>query len=279
MAACTGASDTPTSTTESAGALRVRCSVIGSELINELQLYVDGFASYSLADLPDGQVPGLADIEIRIGQSRSDAEAEGCDMAAFSTDLANSARRLQGQGPVGRPLAASLRGDPPSTDAGAVTRTVGIHDDLAGVIATAGPGSRITLEPGIYQISELLLIDRPITILGPATGETVIRSTAKDAAVMIPSAGSLVMENISIEHVGNSPASVLVAAGGDVDLGAVVLPGVLSLPHHQSRFAGGGINGHHLQIVQIVVQRLRHDVLAGPVQGVAGGDQTIKTGL
>jgi parallel beta-helix repeat protein len=222
---CTGASDAPTSTTDPAEALRVRCAEIGSVLIDDLQEYVDGFATYTLEDLTDGEVPGLTEIEAQIDQSRATAEGHGCDMAVFSDDLIASAMTLTGEGPVGRPLAASLRGDPPVDESEAITRTLTPDDDLAEVVATAGPGSHITLTSGTYQVAETLFIDRPITIDGPTAGTATIASSARNAAVIVSSSGSLVLENVTVEHVGEEPGTVIVGASGDIFLDRVVISG------------------------------------------------------
>ena len=123
-ASCTGSSEAPPSTTDPAESLRARCAEIGSDLVDDLQEYVDGFAAYTLEDLTDGEVPGLTEIEGQIDQARATAEGHGCDMALFSDDLITSATTLTGEGPVGRPLAASLRGDPPVGESEAITTTL-----------------------------------------------------------------------------------------------------------------------------------------------------------
>jgi parallel beta-helix repeat protein len=225
VASCTGTSEAPPSTTDPVEALRVRCAEIGSDLVDDLQQYVDGFATYTLEDLTDGQVPGLSEIESQIDQARATAEGHGCDMAVFSDDLIASATTLTGEGPVGRPLAASLRGDAPVDESEAITATLAPDDDLAEVLATAGPGSHITLTDGIYEVSETLFIDRQITIDGPTSGTATIASTARNAAVVVSTSGSLTLEGVTVEHVGEEPATVIVGASGDIFLDRVVLSG------------------------------------------------------
>jgi parallel beta-helix repeat protein len=225
VASCTGSSEATPSTTDPLEALRVRCAEIGSDLVDDLQEYVDGFATYTLEDLTDGEVPGLSEIEAQIDRAGATAEGYGCDMAVFSDDLIASATTLTGEGPVGRPLAASLRGDPPVDESEAITANLTPDDDLAEVLAVAGPGSHITLTDGIYEVSETLFIDRQITIDGPTSGTATIASSARNAALVVSRSGSLALKGVAVEHVGEEPASVIVGASGNIVLDRVVVSG------------------------------------------------------
>ncbi|MEA2023540.1 MAG: right-handed parallel beta-helix repeat-containing protein [Actinomycetota bacterium] len=242
-ASCTGTGeDAVTTTTENPLVTRERCTQMASELIDEMQAFVDRFARTTFADLLFDEVPGLAGIEERLAEVRQQAADEGCDAALFEIDLEAHGQRLGGKGPVGRALAAALKGNPPIHDVPPTDVTVGPGDDLAEAISTAGPGSTITVEGGTYVVDELLWIDRSLTIAGSGLEDTIIQSPVKDTAIVVPTGGDLKINGLSIEHIGSEPASVLVAAGGGLSMRDVLVTG--GIPDEET-----GSDGHGLAIV------------------------------
>jgi len=103
--------------------------------------------------------------------------------------------------------------------------TVAPDDDIAAVLALLDDGSSIMLEAGTYRLEAPLLIGREITMVGAGRSETILRSSAPDAAVAIFGGGSLRMRDLAVTHVGEQPASVVLAYGGSVDIGAVDIGG------------------------------------------------------
>ena len=148
LVACT---PTSTTTTTLALALEFQCRQLAIGIVEEVQIYLDQFAEATVSDYPDGQLPGLESMQDQFDASRAEALDQGCGGQGFEAVLAFEAEGLEGKGPVGRPLAASLRGEDP---AGSEPRTVELDpsDDLAAIVAELWSGSTINLASCKYDL-------------------------------------------------------------------------------------------------------------------------------
>ncbi|MEA3510060.1 MAG: right-handed parallel beta-helix repeat-containing protein [Actinomycetota bacterium] len=233
--ACSGSDSTVTTIS-----LDEDCHQRAIDLVDEAQRFVDQFAQTAIADIPAGGVPGLQDVDTRLQAARVAAQEAGCTPEMFDGFMAEEVDRLEGKGPVGRPLAAAMRGIDPST-APARNVTIDPAADLAGVLFEAGAGSVIALGAGTYELDELVIIERPISLVGAGAETTVIRSSVGGAVIYYSADGDLEIAALTIEHIGAEPGSVIVAAGGSLSLREVRLSGGAVDP-------ATGIDGHGLAL-------------------------------
>jgi parallel beta-helix repeat protein len=261
---------TPTSSDDSPAAL-ARCRGLAAETIDGMQRFVDGFAEVGLEDLTGDEIPGLAGLETNVAAARDRAVSTDCDLGRFDAMLTEEMARLAGRGPVGRRLAAALRGDRPASEKPAEDVTVDPSDDLAGVIAEAGSGSVITIEAGRYDLSEMIVIDRPLTLIGAGSDRTIVRSSSAGAAVLVRRDGALDIREMAIEHVGEAPASVVVVSSGALSMLGARVAGGIQDPE-------SGRDGHGLALVftQLSSQKVPEGVADVDVTGseFVGNDQT-----
>ena len=224
VAGCTGAGSTATTLN-----LAPICRQLTTEIVDRAQEFVDRFADSTLADFPEGELPGLEELRAEIDVARADALGRGCGDFGFEEMLAAEARSISGQGPIGRPLAASLRGEDPAAGP-PETVELGPDDDLAGTLYRLGGGSVVNLAAGTYDLEEALLVDRELTINGAGVGRTTIQSTAREGAILVVQPGALSLSDVAVEHSGEAPANVVVAAGSGLLLESVHLSGAVADP-------------------------------------------------
>jgi parallel beta-helix repeat protein len=215
---------------------------VAVETIDGMQRFVDEFAEAGLEDLTGDEIPGLQDLDESVTAARERAVSSGCDPEQFDAMLAEETRRLEGKGPVGRRLAAALRGDVPARERESEEMTVDPSADLAAILAEAGSGSVITLEAGRYDLAEMIVVDRSLTLVGAGADRTILRSSSSSAAILVRVDGSLNISEIAIEHVGDEPASVIVVSDGDLSMLAARVAGGI-----QDRESGR--DGHGLALV------------------------------
>lgn len=106
----------------------------------------------------------------------------------------------------------------PSLDSGSVHLVQPGEDTLTVAIAAAGPGDRLQLAAGEYQVSQVLQIDRPLSVLGPARGRASL-SFSRSTLFQIEAGGDLKLSRLEIsgaaapDEVGN--AVIRTRAGGN----------------------------------------------------------------
>lgn len=195
------------------------CAELAAQIVDAVQDYVDTFAQVDAAGLPAaaGAQQGA------LATSTADLRSRGAELGCERDDLADLVRaeldRLVGGTPVQDALVATFRADPLGTydpsDPAPVTITVATAEELVVVLALAGSGSTITLAAGTYAVDVPLIALRPITLRGAGTRSTVLQSTAGGGAFIASSDGDVRLQDLSVVHDGDAPASVvLVTAGG-----------------------------------------------------------------
>ena len=248
--ACTEAEPLETTTTLSTA----QCAEVAEGLVRDARSYVALFDEVLVSDLTSPDLPPVAELDRQVSLTRIQAIIDGCDTGPFDEVLAAGIDQLTGVGPVGRRVALSLRNIDPSSIP-ATNLTITPDDDLAGVLLEAGPNSTITLQAGEYNLDELILLDRPITIQGEGRSDTIIRSSAAGAAALIVGTGDFRLANLTLEHIGDEIASVLVSNNGSLTADNVRLAGAVGDPTTS-------VDGHGIAIVhQQDAPTLRHTTL------------------
>lgn len=107
---------------------------------------------------------------------------------------------------VARQLRSSVTGTP-LEDASLVTVTT--EDDLARVVAAAPEGSVLELAAGEHHTTDVVRVQRSLTIRGTGRDQTTVRSQAEGVALVAGPGVELELTDLTIEHTGSSTVGVL----------------------------------------------------------------------
>lgn len=198
------------------------CPGLAVALVDALQQYVDSFAGVTAEGVPQVAEATGADLQTVTADLRGRAEELGCDAATMGPLVRDELDRLEADSPVQEAVVQTLRSDPLGTldpsDPDPVTLTVSTADQLLRALANVGSGSTIQLDAGTYELDDTLVPLRPVTIEGAGAEDTVLRSSAPGAAVVVATDGDVHLGGLTVEHVGDDPASVVVVHSGGYQL-------------------------------------------------------------
>ena len=241
-AACTGSTDpvdsSTTSTLSPFDVLSAACHPPAVAVVDRLQDFVDGFAETSFDEIEGEEIPGLGAVQVEVQQFITEAQLKGCSGAALEFYTDAELRRLRGEGPVARAIVAALRGEEPEAELIAREATARPGNNLAALIEELGEGSSISLAAGVYEIDEVILIGRSLKLVGVGRDDSIIRSTAPGAALLV-AGGQVDLSDLAVERAGAEPGSVIVVTAGSLDLQNVRVTGGRASPDT-------GADGHGL---------------------------------
>lgn len=200
------------------------CGALAAEVADAVQAWVDDFAPDDGTTEEDGAAAiGEPDTDLpvvaRNYQERRDQL--GCRPREFQHQLANEMARVEGEGPVGRAVAAAVREQVLASAGPPRNVEVGPDDDLQAAILGAEPGAVVRLTAGEHVIDDPLMLLQPVTLVGAGRDETTIASSAEGAAIAFIGEGTIRLEDLEVRHTGDAPASVLVFTAGAVQLSGV----------------------------------------------------------
>lgn len=199
-----------------------------------------------LAELPDiepeeflalEQVDGLVEFQNDVAQilaDTTDQRSTLCNLDGFQELVAERLVDVEREGLLAEFLIATIRDGRELTTADV---EVTPDDDVEAVLGLLDDGSTITFAAGTYELERPLLIQRSIAVVGDGVGSTMLRSQASDAAIVVVGRGRLLARDMAVEHVGDEPASVILAFDRPVDLARIRLTGGVTDPE------GGAGNG------------------------------------
>ncbi|MBN2387304.1 MAG: right-handed parallel beta-helix repeat-containing protein [Anaerolineales bacterium] len=99
--------------------------------------------------------------------------------------------------------------------------------DLAAILASAPDGATLPLGPGTFHLSQSLLINASLTLIGRGPGQTRIVSSASEEVLRFSGSGMLTVRGIAFEYSGSSQASILVFDRGTADITDIELSGAI----------------------------------------------------
>lgn len=85
----------------------------------------------------------------------------------------------------------------PALDSGALRQVRPGEDTLTAAVAAAQGGDRLRLAPGRYAVSQVLTLDRPLTVMGPAQGAAEI-SFSRPVLFEIGPGGALKLDRVTV---------------------------------------------------------------------------------
>lgn len=79
----------------------------------------------------------------------------------------------------------------------------------------------VTLEAGVYDLGDVLELTRGVEIVGAGWQSTVLISSARGSVLNFDSGGVLKLRNLTVAHVGSSPAAAAIVRGGGLEVSNV----------------------------------------------------------
>lgn len=217
-----------------------QCRAVAERAALLLQGFVDDYDTLSIAEWNAlDPPPDLVDIRDQVVALAQSAVDLGCDPSTMEAMLIASVSELSGEGPVGSALAAAFRGDDPifgppapvaTTNPREVepsTVTVQPGQDLDAVLERIAPGSTVEFAAGTHHFTESIVVDIDVTFVGAGRENTIISSSAEGVAVVFVGPGGFEARDLTVEHTGDAPASVLMALEGPVRLQDAAIRGAV----------------------------------------------------
>lgn len=165
-----------------------------------------------------------------VASARATRDSLGCDPQAFTDELEAGLADIEPDSPIAaavwRRVSASVLG---TVEQEAREWELAAGDDLLDVIARAAAGSTIALPAGTVEVDTGLVLLAGITLRGAGAGETVLSSSAPDAAVLVVTDGLVRFEDLTLQLGAEHPASGIVAGpSASLALDAVRVTGAAS---------------------------------------------------
>jgi len=226
MTACSGSDST---TSAPATGTDSTCEVSADEIVERFDAFVEPYRDLSPEEfLGRPELDGLddfqADVAQIVGRVTTDVgdDCSDADLEAQVEDALQSYGRddVLNQFLVGSIL-QGLEVEPRDV-------VVTPADDLLTILPLLGPGSSITFSEGTFTLDASLLVQSELTMIGAGRNETILRSSAEAAAIAVLAEGDLVMNDMSVQHVGDLPGSVIIAFDAPVELVRVGISGAVA---------------------------------------------------
>jgi len=220
------------------------CADLAGEASAPLQEFVDEYdalmvAEWNAIDPP----PDAGEARDAVAANVRAAIAKGCDPTAVEAGVEAAIGELDSTGEVGAAIVDAFNGvdpigEPIAPERGTVPTTVTIRpgDDLNEILPTVAEGSTLELAAGTHEYDVPIIVDVGVRLVGAGRDATIVRSSAEGAGLVFLGSGGLAVENLTIEHIGESPASVMLAIAGPLTVERVELRGAVA----GDTDAGGG---------------------------------------
>ena len=212
--------EAPPSTVEEA------CRSGAQQVTARLETFVGSLGDISPQDfLAQEKIKGLAGFQNDVAQIIAEIANQNstlCDLDGLQALVDEELAQLDNQSLLSSYLVSTIRfgGTRERSDV-----LAGPDDDLDAILGLLDNGSSITLTAGTYAFDTSLLIQRDLTIVGDDVASTIIQSTAADAAIAVFGEGKLTLRDLTVQHVGESSSSVILAFGAPIDIEDVMVSG------------------------------------------------------
>jgi len=212
--------EAPPSTVEEA------CRSGAQQVTARLETFVGSLGDISPQDfLAQEKIKGLAGFQNDVAQIIAEIANQNstlCDLDGLQALVDEELAQLDNQSLLSSYLVSTIRfgGTRERSDV-----LAGPDDDFDAILGLLDNGSSITLTAGTYAFDTSLLIQRDLTIVGDDVASTIIQSTAADAAIAVFGEGKLTLRDLTVQHVGESSSSVILAFGAPIDIEDVMVSG------------------------------------------------------
>ena len=202
------------------------CRSGAQQVTARLETFVGSLGDISPQDfLAQEKIKGLAGFQNDVAQIIAEIANQNstlCDLDGLQALVDEELAQLDNQSLLSSYLVSTIRfgGTRERSDV-----LAGPDDDFDAILGLLDNGSSITLTAGTYAFDTSLLIQRDLTIVGDDVASTIIQSTAADAAIAVFGEGKLTLRDLTVQHVGESSSSVILAFGAPIDIEDVMVSG------------------------------------------------------
>ena len=263
MAACSGSDDL--GTTANADSVS-SCEASAQQIVGRLDIFLEPYTDLAPDVFLTTELEGLVDFQNDVAETVVNVAGnpnDNCTERDLEGQLELALEQYAGEGTLNQYLVSLVRQGVQVERRDVI---VGPDDDLIAVLGTLGPGSSITFTKGVFTLDTSILVQGDLVLVGAGRDETILESTADTAAIAVLAGGSMVMNDFTVRHIGDLPASVVVAVDSSLELvNMVILGGVVN-------GEGGGGSGIVLtqtdQVTSVPVVAIDKSVISN--NGAAG---------
>ena len=206
----TSASGSPSASGTVSSPDEAACGEVVDGVVAAAQRYVDLYGSEVTRARPSAEPP---DLQQELEQAQSRLAALGCDAQSVAGSLTAGLEQIEASGALAEAvkgqLVASMTG---RVGTAATTRSVGVDDDLRDVLPELAPGSTVRLTPGEHRLRDTVVLLQGVRLVGAGRGRTTLSSSAADAALLAVTQDRVDLSELTLRHVGDRPASLVVGA-------------------------------------------------------------------
>jgi len=94
----------------------------------------------------------------------------------------------------------------------------GDYASLEAAVEAVPPGSTILLDPGAFQLTESLEIEKSLSLRGAGMDQTTIAGSEGDQVVLFTGPATFAAEDITFRYEGTGPARVVTIDNGEIDI-------------------------------------------------------------
>lgn len=228
LAACSGGTSEAVTPVDEPlpSSVEEQCQAGAVRVADRLQEFLADFDDLSPEEfLAQDEIEGLTGFQNDVAQvisSTANQSSTLCDLNGLQAFVDRELDVVSEQGLLASYVVSTIRfgGSLEVADV-----ELGPDDDIGAVLSLLDNGSSIRLMPGVFDVDISLLVQRDVVIVGAGQAESVLRSSSPDAAFAVFGEGKLTLRELTIEHVGDASASIILAFGAPVDLERVTLTG------------------------------------------------------
>ncbi|MFT4989191.1 MAG: parallel beta-helix repeat protein [Acidimicrobiales bacterium] len=228
LAACSGGTSEAVTPVDEPlpSSVEEQCQAGAVRVADRLQEFLADFDDLSPEEfLAQDEIEGLTGFQNDVAQvisSTTNQSSTLCDLNGLQAFVDRELGVVSEQGLLASYVVSTIRfgGSLEVADV-----ELGPDDDIGAVLSLLDNGSSVRLMPGVFEVDISLLVQRDVVIVGAGQAESILRSSSPDAAFAVFGEGKLTLRELTIEHVGEASASVILAFGAPVDLERVTLRG------------------------------------------------------
>ncbi len=143
----------------------------------------------------------------------------------------------------------------------------GDYPDLATALLDIEPGTTIELAPGTYNLTESVVVEQSVRLVGAGMDETTLVSTAPDWAIVFVGDGPFAMQEMGVFHTGNQSADTVVVIDGQFLLSDCQLSGA---KYYTDDDIGAGI-----KLLGTAIGEVNHCLTTDNEAGIVVADQSL----
>ncbi|MFT5268097.1 MAG: parallel beta-helix repeat protein [Acidimicrobiales bacterium] len=225
LAACSGSDDLGTAADADPAS---SCEASAQQIVARFDTFLEPYTDLAPEEFLASELEDLADFQNDVAQTVVTVATDpndNCTERDLEDEVALALEQYAGEGTLNQYLVSLVRQGVQVERRDVI---VGPDDDLVAILETLGPGSSITFTEGVFTLDSSILVQGDLVLVGAGRDKTILGSTADTAAIVVLAGGTMVMNDFTVRHIGDLPASVVVAVDSSLELvNMAILGGVV----------------------------------------------------